>query len=70
MNNLTGTVWDIFMQPISSPHTAQPKPIMQINPYGQQPIQQKPYYVVPKMGQQQGQFNYGGGMPTMQGGYY
>ena len=71
VNNLQQTVWDIFMQPASSPHTAQPKPIMQMNPYGQQQIQQQPYgqqqiqqqpyYVMPQMGQPHGQFNYAGG---------
>ena len=69
-NNLTGTVWDIFMQPSNSPQVAQPKPIMQMNQYGQQPVQQQQYYMMPQMGQPQGQYNYAGGMPKMQGGYY
>ena len=74
MNNLHDTVWDIFMQPNSSPHTAQPKPIMQVNPqmnpYGQPQIQQQQIYMMPQMGQPQMQYNYGGAMPRMQGGYY
>ena len=71
MNNLHETVWDIFIQPMSSPFNAQSKPIVQMNPYGQQQIQQQQYYQIPQqIGQQQGQYNYGGGMPKMQGGYY
>ena len=70
INNLHDTVWDIFMQPTNSPNIAQPKPIMQMNPFGQQQIQQQPYYMMPQMGQLQGQFNYAGGMNNMKGGYY
>ena len=74
MNNLHDTVWDIFMQPNSSPHTAQPKPIMQVNPqmnpYGRPQIQRQQIYMMPQMGQPQMQYNYGGAMPRMQGGYY
>ena len=69
VNKLQQTVWDIFMQPISSPHNA-PPPTFQMNLYGQQQIQQQPYNMMPQMGQPQGNFNYAGGMPKMQGGYY
>ena len=70
VNNLHDTVWNIFMQPISSPNNAQPKAPMQVNPFAQQQIQQQPYYIKPQMGQPQGQYNYAGGMPKNQGGYY
>lgn len=70
VNNLHDTVWNIFMQPISSPNNAQPKAPMQVNPFAQQQIQQQPYYVKPQMGQPQGQYNYAGAMPKNQRGYY